>query len=127
VGVDIRLKDCLFRIPVERHREAFLALGETWGRKYPGRNLAEMIRSVGWEAVQDEDYSIVGLRLRTESQGDMLGFFRSLAPYVEDGSYIQLYAPGYEESWRWNFREGKLYYQTPEVRWPSDTWGEEIT
>lgn len=67
--------------------------------------------------VNDETKDIVGLTFCGEKLGDDEFLFKTLAPFVEDGSYVQF--SGEDGAvWRWSFIGGKLVDKSP--RWDND-------
>ncbi|KKM85108.1 hypothetical protein LCGC14_1292370 [marine sediment metagenome] len=60
-----------------------------------------------WEIEQDVDESVVGLEFLGEKLGDDELLFDTIAPWVKDGSFIEM--RGEDGSmWRWEFNDGKL-------------------
>jgi len=58
-----------------------------------------------WEADMDEN-GICDISFTGEKYGDDQILFDAIAPYVEDGSYIQMCGEE-AEIWRWIFKNGK--------------------
>ena len=51
-----------------------------------------------------------------EKLGDDYSFFFTIAPFVEDGSYIEMLGED-GDKWRWIFKDGKCNEKYPKVEW----------
>jgi hypothetical protein len=69
-----------------------------------------------WEAMIDKDGDIIDLYFTGDKLGDEDFLFRAIAPYVEDGSYIEMSG---EDSclWRWCFENGTIFEKYPTITW----------
>jgi hypothetical protein len=65
----------------------------------------------------DQDSDVVGIQFYGEKLGDDAVLFHAIAPFVEEGSWIEMRG---EDSamWRWVFRDGRLHEISPEIIWP---------
>jgi hypothetical protein len=63
---------------------------------------------------EDGDYTID--YFSGEKLGDDWETFRAIAPYVEDGSYLEVVGED-GEKWRWIFKNGQCDEKYPEVKW----------
>ena len=76
--------------------------------------LEDAIEAWNWEAVVGDDGSIFDIRFAASKAGDEEVLFKALAPFVEDGSFIEMV--GEEgEIWRWSFRGGSLHEEDGQV------------
>ena len=89
---------------VSQRRYAYVSASET----VAAENIGETFRAWGWELEFDESGNACGL---LGPDGDKLGdedvLFRAVAPFVEDGSYIQMMEETDCSVWRWVFQDGK--------------------
>jgi hypothetical protein len=126
MGTPIHLIEAEFFIPQEKRLDALKALREL-GRREPrlmwgvsdafvhARSLPEALDNAGWYVECDEDYNIVGITCENEKAGSEDEFFEALAPFVKDGSYLEVRY--YDSPFRWVFKNGKLETLEPEVTW----------
>jgi hypothetical protein len=68
----------------------------------------------------DEGRDIVRVELLGEKIGDEVHLWRVIAPYVEDGSFLD-YIGEDDERWRWEFVGGKLYERNGINVWSDPT------
>ena len=71
-------------------------------------NLREAMEEWGYEVEFDENYDIVGIEFTGEKMGQEEFLFDVIAPYVKEGSYIQMSGED-GEIWRWIFRENECH------------------
>lgn len=126
MGTPIHLIEAEFFIPQEAQLDALKALRDL-GRREPNlhwgvsdsvkhaRSLPEALDNAGWYVECDEDYNIVGIECENEKAGAEDAFFAALAPFVRDGSYLEVRY--YDEPFRWVFKDGKMETIEPEVTW----------
>lgn len=69
-----------------------------------------------WSPLLDEEGNIEDLCFVGEKRGDDDILFGALAPFVEDGSYIEMQGED-GERWRWIFAKGTMRRRTPKVVW----------
>lgn len=69
--------------------------------------LEEALEAWGWYPDTDKEGNIVDLSFENEKFGDEKILFDTIAPFVEDGSYLQVSSWEERESWRWVFNDGK--------------------
>lgn len=70
--------------------------------------LDELLGAWRWTAYENVNGDIVELEFTGEKMGNESDLFAALAPFVDDGSFIQM--EGEEgELWRWCFDNGKLH------------------
>ncbi len=83
-----------------------------------GRVLA-MTQGKPYDFHLDPDGNITELKFKGEKLGDDLEMFRSIAPYVQDGSYIWMMGEDGSQ-WRWVFQSGVCKEITAKVEWPDE-------
>jgi hypothetical protein len=76
----------------------------------------------GWPVELDAAGNVDGIRFEGEKIGQEDEMFKAIAPYVEDGSYVEM---GGEDGalWRWSWARGKFYERSAIITW--DTSGED--
>lgn len=69
--------------------------------------LEEALKAWRWGTETDDDGNTIGISFQGQKLGDDALLFEAIAPYVEDGSYIDM--QGEDGSiWRWIFENGKV-------------------
>ncbi len=86
--------------------------------EHTGRVLA-MTQGKPYDFHLDPDGNITELKFKGEKLGDDLEMFRSIAPYVQDGSYIWMMGEDGSQ-WRWVFQSGVCKEITAKVEWPDE-------
>jgi hypothetical protein len=76
------------------------------------KNYIDALYECGWE--YDEEHHI--LFFNGEKLGDDYNLFCAIAPYVENGSYIQMIGED-DDIWKWTFENGKCHEVTPAIIW----------
>ncbi|MFO7947247.1 MAG: hypothetical protein R6V19_10555 [Armatimonadota bacterium] len=84
-------------------------------------SLQEILRAWGWELGIDTQGAASGIDGPAgDKVGDEKALFDAIAPFVEDGSYIQMIYDADNTIWRWVFRDGRcieveadLVFSTP--------------
>jgi hypothetical protein len=82
-------------------------------------DLQKILECWRWSSTLDEDGDIADICFEGESYGDDEILFEALAPFVEDGSCIQM-SDDYLDQWRWKFVNGELVIQTSKVVWEGE-------
>ena len=78
--------------------------------------LKDAIRAWRWEVDIDDEGNVCHLWFEGEKLGDDAVLFEALAPYVEDGGYIEM--SGEDGAlWRWDFNNKSMTEQFATVRW----------
>lgn len=72
-----------------------------------------------WKPIPGPDGAIENLDFTGVKLGNDEEFFSTIAPFVENGSYVECEADG--SMWRWIFRDGKLHVHEGEVAWTDGT------
>ena len=62
------------------------------------------MRKWRWETIENENEDIIDIHFLGENLGDDLLLFSKIAPFVEDGSFIQMSGEG-SSVWRWIFSD----------------------
>jgi hypothetical protein len=73
------------------------------------QNLWQAIQAWRWELIHEQnrsDRDVIGISFQGTKLGDDIVLFKALAPFVEDGSFIEMESRG--EIWRWVFRNGEV-------------------
>ena len=86
--------------------------------EHTGRVLA-MTQGKPYDFHLDPDGNITELKFKGEKLGDDLEMFRSIAPYVQDCSYIWMMGEDGSQ-WRWVFQSGVCREITAKVEWPDE-------
>ena len=79
-------------------------------------NLMDAMEAWRWEVEIDEKGNISGVEFMGEKLGDDKVLFDAIAPFVKDGSYIEMQG-GDGEMWRWVFKDGKCEEIYPKIHW----------
>ena len=78
--------------------------------------LEEAVIAWRWQLCGPEDGDVTEMFFDGEKLGDDEHLLRAIAPFVKDGSWIEI--EGEDERWRWCFAGGELHTITPIVIWP---------
>jgi len=78
------------------------------------RHIEDALRAWRWDGYFDDDGNLLIVYFLGEKYGDDNILFEAIAPFVEDGGYIQMQG---EDGcvWRWLFKDGKLEEQTGRI------------
>jgi len=137
MGYCITQRDSKFRIPAARKAEA-LAVMKAMDPSTEGRGSWDGQRQWSWvdqknvnkaqsleEAMTEWRYApetdaegnITGVNFDGEKIGQEDVLFKLIAPFVEDGSFIEMEG---EDGcmWRWVFKGGLVKEVTPSIEWP---------
>jgi hypothetical protein len=79
-------------------------------------DLPSMLEAWGWEAKLDPDGKIIGINFYNEKMGDDAILLRTIAPFVVDGSYIEMHGED-GACWRWVFVDEMLKEIEPKIDW----------
>lgn len=71
------------------------------------KNIVDLFKAWRWEIEFDNQADISYVQFIGEKLGDEDILFQAIAPYVEDGSYIQVFDDD-GRIWRWCFDEGRM-------------------
>jgi hypothetical protein len=123
MGYYITVREMIFQIKEENFAPALEAIKELEGHgwvdsKYKTTvSLREAMIAWRWDpAIDDDTGDINYLYFEGEKLGDDERFFDALAPFVEEGSYIEVSG---EESalWRWCFDGKKMTEKFANISW----------
>lgn len=78
-------------------------------------DVEELFNALRWE-VFIEDGDVVGIEFAGTKLGDDERIMEVIAPWVADGSYIQMHGETLGV-WRWCFESGKCIEKYPDVKW----------
>lgn len=67
-----------------------------------------------WRVERSEDGGIADIEFEGENMGDDEKMWEAIAPFVEEGSFVQM--TGAEGEWRWSFKGGSLHWDEPFYR-----------
>lgn len=70
----------------------------------------------GWETITDNEGNIIGISFKGEKLGDDFELFEAIAPFVKEGSFIQMSGEE-DEIWRWSFNGEKCFEIYPTIIW----------
>jgi hypothetical protein len=93
---------------VERHGRAYSFID--YDKCVRATDLHSALMAWRWATDTDELGNITSLDFIGEKLGDEEVLFEAIAPFVQDGSYIQM-AGDDGRIWRWLFQSGKLFSQ----------------
>lgn len=83
------------------------------------KDIEEVFEAWRWNVYMDQKGNIVNIDFNGEKAGDDSKLFHAVAPYVEDGSFIEM--SGEEgEIWRWTFRDGEMIEEGCELCWDNE-------
>lgn len=102
MGYCIEMKGSKFFVPTEHT-----------GRVYA------MTQGQSYDFQLDTDGNITELEFIGEKLGNDFEMFQSIAPYVQDGSYIWMIGEDGSQ-WRWVFQSGVCREITAKVKWPDE-------
>lgn len=86
--------------------------------EHTGRVLA-MTQGEPYDFHLDLAGNITELTFKGDKLGDDFEMFRSIAPYVQDGSYIWMMGEDGSQ-WRWVFQSGVCREVNAKVEWPEE-------
>lgn len=73
-------------------------------------NLPDILKAWGWQIIFSDDRDVSDIHFNGEKLGDEDDLFAAIAPFVREGSYIEMVGDeGYR--WRWFFHNGKVFNQ----------------
>jgi len=123
MGTDISMRDSMFFIPNFQIKNV-LAAGKAMTACYKyiqyeykhATRIDQLFRMWGYMIDWDETGNITSIALEASYLGDEFEFFKIIAPFVKEGSYIEIDCQG-EKIWRWVF-DGKACRQIyPKIVW----------
>lgn len=79
-------------------------------------DIEKLMREVRWEGFINEEGDFELEYFNGEKYGSDDDIFNTIAPYVEEGSYIQMQGED-GAMWRWIFKDGKCIEKAPKIIW----------
>jgi len=133
MGYCMRLTDIDFFIPKEKHQECLEVIKaldpekeetvpdssfmQVCTKEYKNaQTLQEAIKTWGWDIETNEEGDIDYLRFDGEKVGDEKFLFDAIAPFVREGSYIQMNGED-GDNWRWVFTKGQCIEREGKIVW----------
>jgi hypothetical protein len=126
MGYKMNMKECKIMIKHENQNCALNALKEfTKDKQFAWvysdviqkcTNLEEALAEMRYQATFDEAGNIVDLEFTGEKLGDDTKLFNCIAPFVEDGSYIEMVGED-GDTWRWVFNNEICEKVYPSISW----------
>lgn len=86
--------------------------------KWP--HLSQALEALDFDNEFNDDGDCISIRYSCEKSGDEETILKRLAPFVEDGCFIEFCGED-GEKWRYFFSQGKLWTQLPEISWGEPT------
>lgn len=104
-----------FTMRLENQQKAFEAIQSLHGKNYSwvdpafvkATDLVTIMKQWRWSPSVDDGDNIVEIEFTGEKLGQDQIFFNAIAPYVEDGSFIEMKGSD-DGHWKWSFENGKL-------------------
>ena len=86
---------------------------------YESNDLEEIMADWRWEVFFNGNGDINEIEFVGQKIGDDEILFKAIAPFVEDGSYIEMCG---EDGlmWRWEFKDGRLIEKTAHITWVAE-------
>lgn len=85
-------------------------------RVLKSENLINALNEIRWEPDTNDDGNIDYIEFNGEKIGDEDIFFNAIAPYVKDGSYIEMVGED-NYRWRWVFHDGMVEEKAAKIIW----------
>lgn len=129
MGYCIEQEDAKFYIKADKAKDVVKAIKslvgrESWGDHFSWvyndfgkyNDLKKIIKCWRWNIEQDEQGNVIDISFDGEKLGDDLLFFKTIAPFVKKGSYIQMRGED-GAMWRWVFDGKSVKEVSPKVDW----------
>jgi hypothetical protein len=115
MGYEMEMENSKFMIKEENIKKAEKALKTQFQLKE--RHLEDMLEELnGWSCEFDEEGNLTNIEFEGVKLHDDEEMFRTIAPFVEDGSYIEMSGEG-GDLWRWIFKDKKLINKKAKNVW----------
>lgn len=129
MGTRVRMTEADFTIPNEHEKEALEALKDEetdrWGYVHDDleqhQYLKDALAACRMQVDVDDERNISIEGFSGQKMADERELLAALAPYVEDGSYVQWHFPGHEQSERYVVAGDEIEVIQPEKKWPDPT------
>ena len=76
----------------------------------------EILRPLGWEVENADNGDVIDIVFLGKKRGRDEELFAAVAPFVEDGSYIEMCGE-HNDLWRWTFQNGQMKERRPTIVW----------
>ena len=125
------MKECKFFIKKENIEKAFNTLRDYAKTKIENKErlswidlhsvaysetLTEALESCDFDILYNDNGDVYDVDWISEKLGDHDVILDVIAPYIEDGSYLQMYGED-GEHWKWVFEDDKCHYKTSKIVW----------
>ena len=131
MGYCVEMKECEFFIKKENIDKAFNTLREYAKTKIENKEslswidlhgiaysetLTEALESCDFDVLYNDNGDVYDVDWISEKLGDHDVILNVIAPYIEDGSYLEMYGED-GDIWRWCIKDNKCYWKTPKIIW----------
>ncbi len=126
MGTHVSHRDTVFTLEAA-HFDAALAAVKACkdGPSYPiagedvrdASTLVEAFDRWAWQAILDDGGSIVDLRFEGQNANNDEILFAAIAPFVKDGSFIEMQYDDGGELFRYSFNNGEMRVLSPRIVW----------
>lgn len=131
MGYCVEMKECEFFIKKENIDKAFNTLREYAKTKIENKErlswidlhgvaysetLTEALECCDFDILYNDNGDVYDVDWISEKLGDHDVILDVIAPYIEDGSYLQMYGED-GDTWRWVIKDNKCYWKTPKIIW----------
>lgn len=127
MGYPMFVNECKFLMPCDKLPGAFAAICD--GEPHDGYayhhnekildnsvDLVSAMKILRWEAKQNAEGDVIAMEFTGENYGDEDIIFSAIAPFVRNGSYIEMIGDD-GDRWRWHFEDGRMTIKTPAITW----------
>ena len=131
MGYCVEMKECKFFIKKENIEKAFNTLRDYAKTKIENKEglswidlhsvaysetLTEALESCDFDILYNDNGDVYDVDYISEKLGDHDVILNVIAPYIEDGSYLQMYGED-GDIWRWCIKDNECYWKTPKIIW----------
>lgn len=131
MGYCVEMKECKFFIKKENIEKAFNTLRDYAKTKIEKKErlswidlhsvaysetLTEALESCDFDILYNDNGDVYDVDYISEKLGDHDVILNVIAPYIEDGSYLEMYGED-GDIWRWCIKDNKCYWKTPKIIW----------
>lgn len=122
MGYCMYLRDCSLHIKKENYGAALEAVKAAFSKEEDIQQFEQFEDAMDefyYRPEYSEDGDICGLSFDGEKLRDDFEFWSAVAPYVEDGSYIEMDGEDFN-LWRWAFKNGICKEIEPIIIWEDE-------
>ena len=130
MGYCMEQRDSFFVIKKEKQEEAYDYVFDILIENLPkygysfvddtelnsAKTLVDIFQSFSWRPTINKNGDIGNIYFEGEKAGDESWLFCTVAPFVEDGSYIEMMGEN-GDLWRWIFKDGECNEVSPTIKW----------